>query len=144
MERQGNLCIFEGPQGHFMVEAKDREALDLLMLYEGETSDISITELCRQYGYKSTESYYHKLSAFQKEGMKGLWRSRRGPRTNYRRTDEAVQRAIALRFEFPEKNAAEIQKMLQAEGFSLSVRSVERIFTSYGIGLKKKRRRRRS
>jgi transposase len=141
VRRQGDLYVFEGPQGHFVVEYQDREALDLLMLYEGETTDIAITELCRQYGYQSTESYYHKLKAFQKQGMKGLRRTRRGPRTNYRRTDEAVKRAIALRFEFPEDNAEQIQKRLHELGHRLSLRSVERIFGDYGIALKKKRRR---
>jgi hypothetical protein len=111
----------------------DRSLLDLLMVLEGSTGRLSVTELCAKYGYRSTRSYYEKRRVFERHGMRGLLPRRRGPKRPTRRTPLVVQRVIAARFECPTRTADEIAARLNADGLRIGSRSVERILSEYGL-----------
>ena len=56
---------------------------------------------------------------------------KRGPKNNYRRTDEVVRQIIRHRFLDPKASAEVISQKLRQAGFTASVRSVERVIESY-------------
>ena len=64
-----------------------------------------------------------------------LWpsRPRRGPKTNYVRTDEVERQVIRHRFLDPDASADIIAQKLRQAGFEISTRSVERVIETYGL-----------
>lgn len=65
--------------------------------------------------------------------MAALAAGKRGPRGNYRRTEETVRRIIRHRFLDPDASAAVVGQKLRQEGEEVSDRSVERVITEYGL-----------
>ena len=57
----------------------------------------------------------------------------RGPKHNYRRTDELVRQVIRHRFLDPEASADVIAQKLRQTGLPISTRSVERVIADYGL-----------
>jgi hypothetical protein len=77
------------------------------------------------------------LDSFEQAGSSGLMSKKKGPKTNYVRTENAVSQVIRYRFLDPDANAAVITQKMKQTGIKISQRSVERVIAEYG--LRKKR-----
>ncbi len=110
----------------------DDAALDLAMLIEGETSGRPLDEVLAQYG-RSRSTYYEKLRRFRESGLEGLLARPPGPRNAWRRPLEVVQYIVRARLRDPERTATAIAEDLSRLGHSVSVRSVERTLSQFGV-----------
>lgn len=121
-----------GPGGVLPLGPHDEAALDLVMLIEGETSGKPLEAVLREYS-RSRSTYYEKLRRFRTEGVAGLLNRPPGPRSAWRRPLEVVRFIVTTRLRHPERTAAEIAQDLARIGHVLSVRSVERTLTQFGL-----------
>jgi transposase len=102
------------------------------MLYEGQCEGLGATAAARKFGY-TKQRYYQLLQAYSEKGAFALLSNKRGPKTNYRRTDEVVRQVIRHRFLDPEASAEVIAQKLKQGAWEISIRSVERIIEVYGL-----------
>jgi len=114
------------------LPASDEAALDLVMLIEGETSGRPLDDVLAQYG-RSRSTYYEKLRRFREDGVEGLLARPPGPRRAWRRPLEVVRFIVTTRLRHPDRGAAAIAEDLLSLGHSVSVRSVERTLTQFGL-----------
>jgi transposase len=129
---QNNEIILTGEKGEITLNVEDEVLLRFAMLYEGECEGLGATQAAGKFGY-TRQRYYQLLYAFKNDGLSALKNKKTGPQTNYRRTDEAVRQIIRHRFLDPDASEEVIaQKMVQC-GFSISVRSVQRVISQYGL-----------
>jgi transposase len=128
----GSTLHLEGPQGTLAVLEDDEITLKLAMLFEGQCEGLGATAAAEKFGY-SRQRYFQLLHAFREKGSVALQSGKRGPKTNYRRTDEVVKQVIRYRFLDPKAQAEVIAQKLQQTGWEISVRSVERIIEAYGL-----------
>jgi transposase len=113
------------------VKDDDDATRKLLMLIEG-TYGIGVKASCAKYGY-SQQRYYQMLAKFKQDGMDGLINKKPGPQKNSKRTETVSKQILRLRFLNPRDSAAVIAQKLSQQGHPVSVRSVERTITEYGI-----------
>ena len=59
--------------------------------------------------------------------------AKRGPKTNYRRTEQVVRQIIRHRFLDPDASAEVIAQKLRQCGWEISTRSVERVIGQFGL-----------
>ncbi len=123
---------FIGPDGQLAVPADDEITRKLAMLIEGECQGLGPLRAARKFGF-SKPRYFQRRHAFHEGGALTLQSKKRGPRRNYRRTDEAVRQIIRHRFLDPDATAAVIAQKLTRAGWPLSIRSVERVIEQYGL-----------
>lgn len=123
---------FAGPGGSLAIQEEDEVALKLAMLIEGECGTVGPFSAARKFGF-SRQRYFQLRTAFRQKGAAGLLSQPRGPKTNYRRTDEAVCQVIRHRFLDPDASAEVIAQKLRQADFKISVRSVNRIFVQFGL-----------
>ncbi len=123
---------FTGPDGQLTVSADDEITRKLAMLIEGECQGLGPLRAARKFGF-SKQRYFQLRQAFHEGGAVALQSKKRGPRRNYRRTDEAVRQIIRHRFLDPDASAAVIAQKLTQAGWPLSIRSVERVIEQYGL-----------
>ena len=129
---QNNKIILTGEKGKITLNVEDEVLLKFAMLYEGECEGLGATQAAEKFAY-TRQRYYQLLNAFKNNGLSALKNKKTGPQTNYRRTDEAVRQIIRHRFLDPDASEEVIaQKMVQC-GFSISVRSVQRVISQYGL-----------
>ncbi len=121
-----------GPGGILSLPASDVASLDLLMLIEGETSGAPLDEVLARFG-RSRSAYYEKLRRFRENGLEGLIARPPGPRSAWRRPLEVVRHIVRTRLREPERSAAAIAEELAGLGHEVSVRSVERTLTQFGL-----------
>ena len=121
-----------GLEGRLPIQAEDCVLRKLLMLIEGECQGLGAAQAAEKYGY-SRQRYYQLLELFRQGGCQALQDQKRGPRTNYRRTEEVVRQVIRHRFLDPEASAAVIAQKLRQSGWPISQRSVERTLEEYGL-----------
>jgi len=121
-----------GPDGALTVDENDEVARKLLMLIEGECEGGGPLKAAEKFGY-SKQRYFQLRAAYQQSGTLGLQSRKRGPKTNYRRTDEVVRQVIRHRFLDADASAEVIAQKLRQSGSVISVRSVERIIAEYGL-----------
>jgi hypothetical protein len=76
-----------------------------------------VASAAAKYGY-SRQRYYQLLKRFQKEGALALESQKRGPRTNYVRTDEVERQVIRHRFLDPDATVDIIAQKLRQAGFA--------------------------
>ena len=122
----------KGPGGVLTVRPEDEAALDLVMLVEGETSGQDLAEVLLRFG-RSRSTYYEKLRRYRERGLEGLIARPPGPKAPWRRPLEVVRFIVTTRLRHPEKSAAEIAEDLAREGHPVSMRSVERTLTQFGL-----------
>jgi transposase len=122
----------KGPGGILRLRPDDDAVLDLVMLIEGETSGRDLDEVLQQYG-RSRSTYYEKLRRFREQGIEGLLSRPPGPRSPWRRPLEVVRFVVTSRLRHPERSAAAIAEDLERLGHHVSVRSVERTLTQFGL-----------
>jgi hypothetical protein len=128
----GETVQLQGPKGTLSVLGDDEITLRLAMLYEGQCEGIGPTAAARKFGC-TKQRYYQLLHAYAAHGALALLRNKRGPKTNYRRTDEVVRQVIRYRFLDPDASAEVIAQKLKQAGWEISIRSVERIIGVYGL-----------
>ena len=121
-----------GPGGILPLRPEDDAAIDLVMLVAGETSGRPLDDVLAQYG-RSRSTYYEKLRRFREGGLEGLLARPPGPRSSWRRPLEVVRFIVTTRLKHPERGASEIAGELGRLGHSVSVRSVERTLTQFGL-----------
>jgi transposase len=123
---------FSGPGGILPVSDEDQVCRRLAMLMVGECEGQGATAAARQFHF-SRPRYYQLLAAFQQQGALGLALEPRGPKTDYRRTEQIVRLVIRHRFLDPEASAEVIAQKLRQAGHPISQRSVERVIADYGL-----------
>jgi transposase len=121
-----------GPGGVLPLGPHDEAALDLVMLIEGETSGKPLESVLEQYA-RSRSTYYEKLRRFREDGVAGLLSRPSGPRGPWRRPLEVVRHIVTTRLRHPDRSAAEIAEELARFGHAISVRSVERTLSQFGL-----------
>ena len=124
--------ILTGPCGVISVKDDDEVTLKLAMLFEGECEGQGPTQCAQKFGY-TRQRYHQPLNQFFKEGAQGLKSQKRGPKGNYRRTDEVLRQIIRYRFLDPEISSEVIAQKLIQTGQPISQRSVERVIGEYGL-----------
>jgi transposase len=131
MKRAANHEI-RGPGGVLPLGPHDEAVVDLVMLIDGETSGRTLDSVLEQYA-RSRSTYYEKLRRFRSEGFAGLLEKQPGPRSAWRRPLEVLRFIVTSRIRRPGCTAAEIAQELGRMGHVLSVRSVERTLTQFGL-----------
>lgn len=121
-----------GPAGSITVPKHDEITSKLAMLYEGECEGLGPTRASKKYGY-SKQRYFQILTLYSQQGALSLQSKKRGPRSNYRRTDEVVRQVIRHRFLDPDASAEIIAQKITHCHFPISTRSVERIIEQFGL-----------
>lgn len=123
---------FVGSAGSLPVLPKDEITLKLAMLLEGECDGLGPLHAARKFGF-SKQRYFQLRHDFLLRGAVALASLKRGPKRNYRRTDEVVRQVIRHRFLDPDATAAVIAQKLRQSGWSVSTRSVERVIAHFGL-----------
>ena len=123
---------FSGPGGILPVRDEDELSRRLAMLILGQCQGLGATAAAQQFQF-SRPRYYQLLAAYEQRGALGLVLEPRGPKTDYRRTEQIVRLVIRHRFLDPEASAEVIAQKLRQQGHPISQRSVERIIADYGL-----------
>jgi transposase len=121
-----------GPAGALAVAAADEVTRKLAMLIEGECQGLGPAAAAHKFGL-SKQRYFQIRRAFLADGANALHSQRRGPKSPYRRTDEAVRQVIRHRFLDPDASADVIAQKIRQAGLPLSTRSVERVIADFGL-----------
>jgi hypothetical protein len=121
-----------GPAGQLEVRGDDEVTRKLLMLIEGECDGLGPIEAAKKFGY-SKQRYFQLRATYRQQGAAGLQSHKRGPKHNYRRTPELVRQVIRHRFLDPEASLEVIAQKLVQSGWTISVRSVDRVIAEYGL-----------
>jgi hypothetical protein len=125
-------CQVAGPAGSLPVSAKDQLARRFLMLVEGECLEDDIVQLTRKYGF-CRQRYYQLLDDYKHGGLLALEPRKTGPKSNYRRTDQAVRQVLRYLFLDPDASAEVVAQKLRQTHFQISLRSVQRVIADYGL-----------
>lgn len=123
---------FVGPAGRLALAQDDEITRRLAMLIEGECMGLGGTEAAAKYEY-CKQRYSQLLAAFRAGGAAALRSGRRGPKRNYRRTDELVRQVIRHRFLHPDATVEVVAQKLRQNGFVISTRSVRRVIDEFGL-----------
>jgi hypothetical protein len=124
--------IVRGPGGTLPVREDDEIARKLLMLVEGECEGTGPLKAAIKFGY-SKQRYFQLRAVYRRSGALGLRSHKRGPKTNYRRTDEVIRQVIRHRFLDGEASPEVIAQKLRQCGWPISNRSVARVIADYGL-----------
>jgi transposase len=125
------LHAFVGDAGTLAVRQTDDRTRRLAMLVEGEC-ELGPKAAAEKFGI-SRQRYFQLRQQFQQSGTDGLVPQKRGPKRNYRRTDEIVRQVIRHRFLDPDASTEVIAQKLVQSGATISARSVERIIQDYAL-----------
>jgi len=121
-----------GPSGRLRVRDSDEITRKLSMLIEGECEGLGPSKAARKFGF-SKQRYFQLRTAFTELGAQALQSHKRGPKTHYRRTAEVVRQIIRHRFLDPEASAEVIAQKLLQGGWTISIRSVQRVVEEFGL-----------
>ena len=121
-----------GHHGSLPVIQEDEITRKLSMLIEGECEGLGPSKAAQKFGF-SKQRYFQLRQAFYQNGAQALQSKLRGPKTNYRRTDELVRQVIRHRFLDPDASADVIAQKLRQTEFIISTRSVARVIVDYGL-----------
>lgn len=132
LRRENNRIILEGPAGSLTAPEDDPVLVRFAMLYEGECEGLGATGAAAKFGM-TRQRYYQLRAALAQGGSAALQPQKRGPKTNYRRTEEAVRQVIRHRFLDPDASPEVIAQKLRQVGFRISARTVERIIQDLGL-----------
>jgi transposase len=121
-----------GEHGSLPVGQRDEVARKLAMLIEGQCEGLGPSRAAEKYGF-TKQRYFQLLHLYNEGGAHALANKIRGPKSNYRRTDELVRQVIRHRFLDPEASADVIAQKLRQTGLPISTRSVERVIADFGL-----------
>lgn len=122
-------------EGNFTLKInhKDTTAWKLMMLIDAATSkEETIEQIARRYGY-TREHFYVIKKKYEDLGSQSLSDKSKGPKCNYKRTDEIEKQIIRHRFLDPDANSEVIAQKMNQTGHVISQRSVERTISEYGL-----------
>ena len=131
MATENNPLLAGIDLGKLNISPDDKPAVKLLMLIEG-TYGIGVEKSIEKYGF-SEQRYYQLRKAFMERGSAALVDLKRGPRWNHVRSEQVEKLIIRMRYLDPESGAAVIAQKLKQQGTDISIRSVERTITEYGL-----------
>jgi hypothetical protein len=123
--------LWAGDAGTLAAPATDIITRKLAMLIEGECQ-LGPLRAAAKFGF-SKQRYFQLRQLFITEGAAALIGQKRGPKRNYRRTGELVRQVIRHRFLDPEASPAVIAQKVRQAGWTISTRSVERVFNEFGL-----------
>jgi transposase len=126
-----NLSLV-GSAGSLDVLNDDEITRKLAMRIEGDCEGLGPAQAAKKYQF-SRQRYFQLRTAFREQGALALLSQKRGPKHNYRRTDEVIRQVIRHRFLDPEASAEVIAQKLRQCGLNISTRSVERIIEQFGL-----------
>jgi transposase len=132
MIKRSAALEIKGPGGSLPIRPEDEAALDLAMLIDGETSGRPLDDVLAHHG-RSRSTYYEKLRRFRDGGLEGLLARPSGPRGSWRRPLEVVRFIVTTRLRHPDRGAGALADELGRLGHEVSVRSVERTLTQFGL-----------
>lgn len=132
MEFDEGCSALRGESGGLSFPREDAVIRKLAMLIEGECEGLGAADAAAKFGY-SRARYYQLREKCREGGVEALVAGKRGPHTDYRRSEETVRRIIRHRFLDPDAGAAVVAQKLRQEGVAISTRSVERVITEYGL-----------
>ena len=116
-----------------IIKPTDTTAWKLMMLIEAANSkEESIEQIAQRYGY-TREHFYKIRKDFENKGSQALSNKAKGPKCNYKRTDEIEKQIIRHRFLDPDANSEVIAQKMNQTGHIISQRSVERTINEYGL-----------
>ena len=121
-----------GPQGSLPVLEEDDITRKLAMLIEGECDTLGPRQAAEAFGF-SKSRYYQIRKAFQLHGAKALASQKRGPKRQYRRTQEVTRQVIRHRCLDPDATAEVVAQKIRQTGLKISTRSVERVVEDFGL-----------
>jgi transposase len=121
-----------GSHGSLAILPDDEITPKLAMLVEGQCMGLGPTRAARKYGY-TKQRYYQVLKAYRQDGALALRSRKRGPKRNYRRTEDVVRQIIRHRFLDPDASAEVIAQKLRQCGRPISTSSVERVIAEFGL-----------
>ena len=121
-----------GREGSLPIRPDDEVTRRLAMLLEGECEGLGAKKAARKHGL-TRQKYSQILGAFREKGAEALRSKKRGPKRNYRRTEEVVRQVIRHRFLDPDASAQVIAQKLRQCAWEISTRSVERVILQYGL-----------
>ncbi|MGC8643810.1 MAG: helix-turn-helix domain-containing protein, partial [Isosphaeraceae bacterium] len=90
-----------GPAGELIIPSSDEITPRLMMLIEGECEGLGAAEAALKHGV-TRQRYYQLLKLFGEKGALALQPQKRGPKSNYVRTDEVERQVIRHRFLDPD------------------------------------------
>ena len=115
------------------IDPKDTTAWKLMMLIDAATSkEETIEQISHRYGY-TREHFYVIKKKYEDNGSQALSDKAKGPKCNYKRTDEIEKQIIRHRFLDPDANSEVIAQKMNQAGHTISQRSVERTISEYGL-----------
>lgn len=132
LRRTKDSLTMEGPGGCLRAPKSDLILPKLAMLFEGECEGLGPLAAAQKHGF-SKQRYFQLRQAFHDHGILGLINQKRGPKTQYRRTDQVKQQVVRYRFLDPEASAQVLAQRLRQTGFAIATRSVERILAEFGL-----------
>lgn len=132
LEIQKNELILSGAKGKIHLNFDDEIIRKFCMLFEGECEGLGVTNVSKKFNY-TRQRYYQLLDQFKNRGAMALQNKKTGPKTNYRRIDEVIRQIIRHRFLDPNASPEVIAQKLVQCGYPISIRSVERVITQYGL-----------
>ncbi len=124
--------ILVGPIGSLPVPKDDDITQKLAMLIEGECGTLGPRQAAETFGF-SKPRYYQIRKAFRLHGSKALVSKQRGPKRQYRRTQEVTRQVIRHRFLDPDATADVMAQKIRQTGLKISTRSVERVIEDFGL-----------
>ena len=133
-DQAGQALVGRG--GSLAVRDDDEITRKLCMLVEGECEGLGPLKAARKFGF-SKQRYFQLRAVFLEAGAAALQSRKRGPKTHYRRTAEVVRQVIRHRFLDPEASAEVIAQKLTQSGWTISIRSVQRVVEEFGLHKKK-------
>jgi hypothetical protein len=89
--------VLIGPEGRLLVPEQDDITPKLSMLFEAQCEGRRVIDTVKKFGF-TKQRYYQLLHLFQEKGASALQNQKRGPKSNYRRTQENVRQVIRHRF----------------------------------------------
>lgn len=122
----------EGPSGSLKIFSNDEVSRKFAMLIDGKCLGLGPTKAAEKYGY-TKQRFFQILDAFKEQGSTALVSKKKGPKTNYVRTENMVSQVIRHRFLDPDASAAVITQKMKQAGNNISQRSVERVISEYGL-----------
>jgi transposase len=121
-----------GPSGELVFPQDDQITPRLIMLVEGECEGLGAVRAAEKHGM-TRQRYYQLLKLFEANGASALQTQKRGPKSNYVRTEEVERKIIRHRFLDPDASADVIAQKLRQAGFDVSSRSVARVIEQFGL-----------
>src|SRR5512137_1623835 len=118
--------------GSLPIAEHDEITRKLAMLIEGECSAEGIDRAAAKFGF-SRQRYFQLRTLFLEKGGQALLSSKRGPKSNYRRTQELVCQVIRHRFLDAEASTEVIAQKLRQCNFRISKRTVDRVIAQFGL-----------